>query len=184
MTRQRSKLPKNERLAINPNDVFIITLWSLAPTETLLWTVWLLAPSSVADTLFIILNSVKQKKIQFISRKVRNKRRFRVGRQICLQYLLFIKLPTALDALRWFAERNSLCICQNEICTEGWYATEVGLNHFAYGHDHILIALFTLRSLRWDKTFLYMSNNGNTAVIGTAWDKLICCRFHPCYPFI
>lgn len=100
MTRQRSKFPKNERLAINPNDVFIITLWSLAPTETLLWTVWLLAPSSVADTLFIILNSVKQKKIQFISRKVRNKRRFRVGRQICLQYLLFIKLPTALDALR------------------------------------------------------------------------------------
>lgn len=184
MTRQRSKFPKNERLAINPNDVFIITLWSLAPTETLLWTVWLLAPSSVADTLFIILNSVKQKKIQFISRKVRNKRRFRVGRQICLQYLLFIKLPTALDALRWFAERNSLCICQNEICTEGWYATEVGLNHFTYGHDQILIALFTLRSLRWDKTFLYMSNNGNTAVIGTAWDKLICCRFHPCYPFI
>lgn len=38
---------------------------------------------------------------------------------------------------------------------------EVGLNYFVYGYDYILIVLFILRLLWWDKIFLYMFNNGN-----------------------
>lgn len=61
---------------------------------------------------------------------------------------------------------------------------EVGLNYFVYGYDYILIVVFILRLLWWDKIFLYMFNNGNVVVIGIVWDKVICYCFYLCYFFI